>query len=75
MRQNPDQEHFTKELGREIVNEAKGTARFVALGSLIIGAVGAAAGLYYFGLIGLAVGSTLGVLAGGVIFLLAYLDA
>lgn len=75
MRPNNEPESFTKELGREIVSEAKSTVRFVALGSLIIGALGAGAGLYYFGLMGLAIGSTLGLIAGGVIFFLAYLDA
>lgn len=75
MSQNNEPESFTKELGREIVSEAKSTVRFVALGSLIIGALGAGAGLYYFGLMGLAMGSTLGLIAGGVIFFLAYLDA
>ena len=75
MSQDPEHESFTKELGREIVSEAKSTIRFVALGSLIIGAIGAGAGLYYFGLIGLAIGSTLGVIAGGVIFFLALVDA
>ena len=75
MNQNPEPESSTKELGREIVNEAKGTVRFVALGSLIIGVVGAGAGLYDFGLIGLMIGATLGLIAGGVIFFLAYLDA
>ena len=73
MNQNPEPESSTKELGREIVNEAKGTVRFVALGSLIIGVVGA--GLYDFGLIGIMIGATLGLIAGGVIFFLAYLDA
>lgn len=75
MSQNPEPDSFVEEVGRGIASEAKGTARFVAMGSLIIGAVGAAAGFYFFGLVGLAIGSTLGVLAGGVIFLLAYLDA
>ena len=75
MSQNNEPESFTKELGREIVSEAKSTVRFVALGSLIVGALGAGAGLYYFGLTGLAIGSTLGLIAGGVIFFLAYLDA
>ena len=75
MSQSTEPESFTKELGREIVSEAKSTVRFVALGSLIIGALGAGAGLYFFGLMGLTIGSTLGLIAGGVIFFLAYLDA
>lgn len=75
MNQKPEPGSFIKELGREIVNEAKGTVRFVALGSLIIGAVGAGAGLYYFGLIGLMIGATIGLIAGGGIFFLALLDA
>lgn len=75
MNQKPEPGSFIKELGREIVNEAKGTVRFVAFGSLIIGAVGAGAGLYYFGLIGLMIGATIGLIAGGVIFFLAFLDA
>ena len=75
MGQVEKRESFTKEIGREVVDEAKSTIGFVALGSRILGVIGAGAGLSYFGLIGLAIGSIVGAIAGGVIFFMAYLDS
>ncbi|MEE2941052.1 MAG: hypothetical protein VX460_11745 [Planctomycetota bacterium] len=75
MTPNDEPGSLAKELGREVVHEAKSTIRFVALGSLALGVVGAGAGAYFFGLIGLAIGAILGAIAGGVIFFMAYLDA
>lgn len=75
MTEKEETESFTKELGREIAGEAKSVVRLVAVGSLITGTVGAFAGLYFFGLIGLALGAALGAIAGGVILFAAYLES
>lgn len=75
MTENEKPESFTKELGREIAGEARSVVRSVAVGSLMTGTVGAFAGLYSFGLIGLALGAALGAIAGGVILFAAYLES
>lgn len=73
--QNHKQDSFLREVGRGLVERAKESLSYAAIGALIGAVIVGVAGLYYFGSYGFIAGSILGAVLGGGIFWFAYMDA